>query len=215
MRQVLQIFKSDQLVGKWRSFQGQKWEEKKKVLDLSGTFYSLLKPPCPVPGLSPASYPGKSLSSSSTQNHHRPFLFPPTQLLEQPICLNPASSHTAVSWIPMSLLTSPDLQCLTKLPGSPILTHSYVKCPLPPPSFAYIVKVPQASSEINFQIYMPSDMLMPSLYPTIVQINHCLKTAFTELWTIHFVPSHLNLLEAFDSGACQFERLAKSLSSAL
>jgi len=129
--------------------------------------------------------------------------------------LNPTSSHTGVSGSPLSLPTLPDLQCLTKLPVSPILTRSHLKCPLPPPSFAYIVGVPQASSEISFEIYMPWNMLIPSLYPTITQINHYLKTAFVELWIIHFVPSHLKLLEDFNSDAWWFERLAKSLSSAL
>lgn len=72
---------------------GKKWREKKKVLQLSDTFYGFLNSSYPVSGLSPTPQAEKSTRSSSHQNPHGPFLFPPVHLPEQLMCLNSISSH--------------------------------------------------------------------------------------------------------------------------
>jgi len=57
------------------------------------TFSDFLNPSYPVPGFSPASQAGKLLSSSSHQNPHGPFLFPPVHFPEQLMYTNPISSY--------------------------------------------------------------------------------------------------------------------------
>lgn len=167
----------------WGVFQGHKWEKNSGPFWHSTAFWNL-------DGLSEASPQLHSLESCWTLT--APII--PTGLSCFLLCCFPS-----VSWGPLNLPTSADIQCLFELTDSPIPIHSHVKCPLPPLSFAYIVEVPQATSEIIFEIHMPRNMLLPSLYPTITQINNYLKTAFIKLWIIYFVPSHLKLLEAFNS----------------
>lgn len=193
------ICKSNQLVN-GGCFQGQKWEKNSGPFWRSTAFWKLQ-------GLSKAS--PRLLREESLESHWaliNPII--PTGLSSFLLCCFPS-----VSWGLLNLPTSANTQCLLELPDSSIPAHSHVKCPLPPPSFAYIVEVPQATAEIIFEIYMPRNLLLPSLYPTITQTNNYLKTAFIKLRITYFVPSHLKFLEAFNSDLCWFERLSKSLSS--
>lgn len=138
------------------------------------TFSDFLNPSYPVPGFSPASQAGKLMSSSSHQNPHGPFLFPPVHLPEQLMYTNPISSYRSDK-----ALCLPTLPCPTKVPfplysacmWNGLYNHSVLptllRCPKP------VLRLVSRCVSWN--------MLIASLCPIIILIIHYLKTSVIQV----------------------------------